>query len=175
MFRTRPFALLCLCATAAAQTQPAAAPAVEVAFAIPGLFGPDGLTLQAQSPGAFRQRFQANFGPFNGLGSELTSLYTALACLGIHIHIRSHWGPTRGRRVTARFWRARNHRQGRVFAGFGFQPLPFSTLDGVDLRNFASVFQHTQSTPDPNIEDIITTNTFVDTQIDQSPRSSLMD
>ena len=57
----------------------------------------------------------------------------------------------------------------KFYAGFSFQHFRFGTLDGVDLRNFASVFRHTQTTPDPVIkQDLITTSTFVNAQLDQS-------
>jgi hypothetical protein len=174
VFRTRPFALLCLCATAMAQTQTVAAPAVKLAFAIPKLFGPDGLTLPNPNHLAhFDSDFQANFGPFDSaIGSQLTSLplpspasgftYTFDPALGIYTRSAQSYGPILAER-------AETIGQEKFFAGFSFQHFRFSTLDGVDLRGFASVFQHAQSTPDPLIkEDIITTNTFVDTQIDQS-------
>ena len=111
MFRTRPFALLCLCATAMAQTQPAAAPAVKLAFAIPKLFGPDGLTLPNPNHLAhFDSDFQANFGPFNGaIGSQLTSLplpspasgftYTFDPALGIYTRSAQSYGPVLAERA----------------------------------------------------------------------------
>lgn len=173
MFRTRSLALLCLCASAVAQTQTSTAP-VKLAFAIPKLFGPDGLTLPNPNHLAhFDSDFQANFGPFNGaIGSQLTSLplpspasgftYSFDPALGVYTRSAQSYGPVLAER-------AETIGKEKFFAGFSFQHFRFSTLDGVDLRSFESVFRHTQSTPDPIIkEDIITTDTFVDTQIDQS-------
>ena len=111
MFRTLPFALLCLCATSMAQTQTVAAPAAKLAFAIPKLFGPDGLTLPNPNHLAhFDSDFQANFGPFNGaIGSQLTSLplpspasgftYTFDPALGIYTRSAQSYGPVLAERA----------------------------------------------------------------------------
>src|SRR5258708_8368798 len=148
--------------------------APKLASGISKLFGPDGLTLANPDHLAhFDSDFQANFGPFNSaIGSQLTSLplpspasgftYTFDPALGVYTRSAQSYGPVLAER-------AETIGKEKFFAGFSFHHFRFSTLDGVDLRSFASVFQHTQSTPDPFIkQDIITTNTFVDTQIDQS-------
>ena len=59
-----------------AQAQTPANSSTKLAFAIPNLFGPDGLTLPNPNHVAhFDSDFQANFGPFNAaIGSQLTSL-----------------------------------------------------------------------------------------------------
>src|SRR6202790_1490662 len=139
----------------------------KLAFVIPQLFGPDGLTLPNPNHAAhFDSDFQANFGPFNAaIGSQLTSLplpspasgftYTSNPALGVYTRSAQSYGPVLAER-------AETIGKEKFYAGFSSQHFPFGTLDGVNLRNFASVFQHTQSTPDPQIkEDLITTNTFV--------------
>jgi len=168
------FALICLSSAAVAQAQSSATPAAKLAFLIPKLFGPDGLTLPNPNHLAhFDSDFQANFGPFNSaIGSQLTSLplpspasgftYTFDPALGVYTRSAQSYGPV----LTER---AETIGKEKFYAGFSFQHFRFGTLDGVNLRNFNSVFRHTQSTPDPLIkEDLITTNTFVDTQIDQA-------
>jgi len=146
----------------------------KLASGISKLFGPDGLTLANPDHLAhFDSDFQANFGPFNSaIGSQLTSLplpspasgftYTFDSTLGVYTRSAQSYGPLLAER-------AETIGKEKFFAGFSFQHFRFGTLDGIDLRNFASVFRHIQSTPDPIIkEDVITTKTFVDTQIDQS-------
>lgn len=173
MFRFRFFALLvCVCAMVQGQT-PSNSP-TKLAFAIPNLFGPGGLTLPNPTHKAhFDSDFQANFGPFNAaIGSQLTSLplpspasgftYTFDPDLGVYTRSAQSYGPILAER-------AETIGKGKFYAGFSFQHFRFGTLDGVDLHKFNSVFRHAQTTPDPIIkEDLITTNTFLDAQIDQS-------
>jgi hypothetical protein len=146
----------------------------KLAFVIPQLFGPDGLTLPNPTHKAhFDSDFQANFGPFNtALGSQLTSLplpspasgftYTFDPALGVYTRSAQSYGPVLAER-------AETIGKEKFFAGFSFQHFRFGTLDGVSLHNFNSVFRHAQTTPDPIIkEDLITTDTFLDTKIDQA-------
>jgi len=181
LIRIRRTLLVCCVFTAAvtltqvrAQAQTSTTPAAKLAFAIPKLFGPDGLTLPNPNHLAhFDNDFQANFGPFNSaIGSQLTSLplpspasgftYTFDPALGVYTRSAQSYGPLLAER-------AETIGKEKFFAGYSFQHFRFGTLDGVDLHSFASVFQHTQTTPDPLIkEDVITTKTFVDTQINQS-------
>lgn len=173
MFRTF-FALICLGSAALAQTQTSSSSAAKLAFLIPKLFGPDGLTLPNPNHLAhFDNDFQANFGPFNSaIGSQLTSLplpspasgftYTFDPDLGVYTRSAQSYGPILAER-------AETIGKEKFYAGFSFQHFRFGTLDGVNLRNFSSVFQHTQTTPDPIIkQDLITTSTFLDTQLDQA-------
>ena len=174
MSRIRFFALLSVCVCAMAQTQAPANSPTKLAFAIPNLFGPDGLTLPNPNHLAhFDSDFQNNFGPFNSaIGSQLTSLplpspaagftYSFDPALGVYTRSAQSYGPVLAER-------AETIGKEKFYAGFSFQHFRFGTLDGVDLRNFASVFKHTQTTPDPVIkQDLITTSTFVNTQLDQS-------
>ena len=174
MFRFRFSVLLCGCFSAMIQAQTPVNSPTKLAFAIPNLFGPDGLTLPNPNHLAhFDSDFQNNFGPFNGaIGSQLTSLplpspaagftYSFDPALGIYTRSAQSYGPVLAER-------AETIGKEKFYAGFSFQHFRFGTLDGVDLRNFVSVFRHTQTTPDPVIkEDLITTSTFVNTQLDQS-------
>jgi hypothetical protein len=169
----RCFALLCLLVSLS-HAQTAQSSSGKLAFLIPGLFGPDGLLLPNPKHEAhFESDFQANFGPFNtAIGSQLTSLplpstasgftYTFDSALGVYTRSAQSYGPLMAER-------AETIGKDKFFAGFSYQHFRFGTLDGVDLNHFASVFRHSQTTPDPIIkEDIITTQTYVDTQIDQS-------
>ena len=174
MFRFRFSVLLCGCFSAMIQAQTPVNSPTKLALAIPNLFGPDGLTLPNPNHLAhFDSDFQNNFGPFNGaIGSQLTSLplpspaagftYSFDPALGIYTRSAQSYGPVLAER-------AETIGKEKFYAGFSFQHFRFGTLDGVDLRNFVSVFRHTQTTPDPVIkEDLITTSTFVNTQLDQS-------
>ena len=171
MFRTL-IVLAGLSAAAIAQTPSSASP--KLAYVIPQLFGPYGLTLPNPTHEAhFDSAFQNNFGPFNSaIGSQLTSLplpspasgftYSFDPALGVYTRSAQSYGPVLAER-------AETIGKEKFFAGFSFQHFRFGTLDGVSLHNFNSVFQHAQTTPDPIIkEDLITTNTFLDTKIDQA-------
>ncbi len=123
-----------------AQTRPVNSPA-KLAFVIPKLFGPDGLTLPNPNHAAhFDSDFQNNFGPFNtAIGSQLTSLplpspasgftYTFDPALGVYTRSAQSYGPVLAER-------AETIGKEKFFAGFSFQHFRFGTLDGVDLRNF---------------------------------------
>jgi hypothetical protein len=154
--------------------QAAAASPAKLAFLIPDLFGPDGLILPNPTHEAhFESDFQANFGPFNtAIGSQLTSLplpspasgftYTFDPSLGVYNRSAQSYGPILAER-------AETIGKDKFLIGFSFQHFGFDSLDGVNLHKVPSVFRHSQTTPDPVIkEDIITTNNFIDTQIDQS-------
>lgn len=171
MFRTL-LVLTGLGVAAIAQTPTTMSP--KLAYVIPQLFGPDGLTLPNPTHEAhFDSAFQNNFGPFNSaIGSQLTSLplpspasgftYSFDPALGVYTRSAQSYGPVLAER-------AETIGKEKFFAGFSFQHFRFGTLDGVSLHNFNSVFQHAQTTPDPIIkEDLITTNTFLDTKIDQA-------
>ncbi len=159
--------------TVTAQTNAVPNNPSKLAFLIPDLFGPEGLLLPNPTHEAhFESDFQANFGPFNtAIGTQLTSLplpspasgftYTFDPALGVYNRSAQSFGPILAER-------AETIGKEKFFAGFTYQHFRFDKLDGVDLRSLPSVFQHSQTTPDPIIrEDIITTNNFIDTQIDQ--------
>ena len=167
-------ASLMLCCLFTAATASAQNTSGKLAFLLPDLFGPDGLLLpNPQHQAHFESDFQANFGPFNSaIGTQLTSLplpspaagftYTFDAALGVYTRSAQSYGPV----LTER---AETIGKEKFFAGFSYQHFRFGTLDGVDLNSFPSVFRHSQTTPDPIIkQDIITTRTYVDTEIDQS-------
>ena len=173
MLRIRWFVLLCILVASLAPVEAQTA-TPKLASGIPRLFGAGGLTLPNPDHLAhFDSDFQANFGPFNSaIGSQLTSLplpspasgftYSFDPALGVYTRSAQSFGPLLAER-------AETIGKEKFFAGFSFQHFRFGTLDGINLRNFASVFRHTQTTPDPVIkQDVIATSTFVDTEIDQS-------
>jgi hypothetical protein len=145
----------------------------KLAFVIPDLYGPGGLTLPNPDHDAhFDSSFQRNFGPFtSAVASQLTALplpsaasgftYTFDPALGVYNRSAESFGPILAER-------AETLGKGKFYAGFAYQHFKFSTLDGIDLRRFPAVFTHTDTTPDPVIrEDIITANNFVDAKIGQ--------
>jgi hypothetical protein len=146
----------------------------KLAFLIPNLYGPNGLLLPNPNHEAhFDSDFQANFGPFNtAIGSQLTSLplpspasgftYTFDPSLGVYTRSAQSFGPILAER-------AETIGKEKFFVGFSFQHFGFNSLDGLDLHDIPSVFRHSQTTPDPEIKkDIITTDNFLDVQINQS-------
>ena len=175
MFKTRTIVFIyCLLTAVIASAQAGQNSPAKLAFLIPDLFGPDGLLLPNPTHEAhFENDFQANFGPFNAaIGSQLTSLplpspasgftYMFDSTLGVYTRSAQSYGPL----LTER---AETIGMEKFFAGFSYQHFRFGSLDGIDLNNFPSVFRHSQTTPDPIIkQDIITTKTYVDTQIDQA-------
>lgn len=153
-----------------AQTPMAAA---KLAFLIPDLYGPGGLTLPNPDHEAhFDSSFQQNFGPFNtAVASQLSSLplpssasgftYTFDPVLGVYNRSADSFGPI----LTER---AETLGKGKFYAGFAYQHFKFASLDGLDLHRIPAVFEHIQSTPDPVIrQDVITTDNFVDAKIGQ--------
>jgi hypothetical protein len=149
-------------------------PGSKLAFLIPDLYGPGGLTLPNPDHDAhFDNSFQQNFGPFNtAIGVQLSALplpssasgftYTFDPTLGVYNRSADSFGPILAER-------AETLGQGKFFVGFAHQHYKFASLDGVDLRRFPVVFEHIQTTPDPVVRrDIITTSNFLDAKIGQS-------
>lgn len=172
--RTFRIFFLCLFGGAAAWAQTSSNGSNKLAFLIPNVYGPDGLILPNPNHAAhFDSDFQNNFGPFNSaLGSQLTSLplpspasgftYTFDPALGIYTRSAESYGPVLAER-------AETIGNEKFFMGFSFQHFGFSSLDGLDLHSIPSVFRHSQTTADPIIkQDIITTQNFIDAQINQS-------
>lgn len=154
-----------------ADAQNVAAP--KLTYLIPQLFGSDGLTLPNPNHLAhFDSDFQANFVPFNtAIGNQLTSLplpspasgftYMFDSSLGVYTRSAQSFGPILAER-------AETIGKDKFTAGFSFQHFRFTSIDGADLNSLPSVFRHIQTTADPEIKkDIITTNTRLDSQIDQ--------
>jgi hypothetical protein len=146
----------------------------KLAFVIPELYGPEGLTLDNPTHAAhFDSSFRENFGPFNGaLASQLTSLplpstaagftYTYDPTLGIYNRSAQSFGPILAER-------AETIGKNRFYFGFSYQHFSFDTMDGLDLNHFPVVFTHSP-TVDPNspfLKDIITAQNVIDVQIGQ--------
>lgn len=161
-----------LCGVFAAALLPAQTP--KLAFLIPDLYGPGGLTLPNPDHDAhFDSSFQQNFGPFNtAVGVQLSALplpssasgftYTFDPALGVYNRSADSFGPILAER-------AETLGKGKFYVGFAYQHFKFASLDGLDMHRLPVVFQHIQSTPDPFIRrDLITTNNFVDAKIGQA-------
>jgi len=142
-------------------------------YVIPQLFGPDGLTLPNKDHLAhFDNDFQADFVPFNtAIANQLASLplpspaagftYMFDSELGVYTRSAKGFGPILSER-------AETMGKDKFYAGFTFQHFRFTSIDGLDMNAIPSVFRHTQTTPDPLIkQDVITTNTRLDSQIGQ--------
>ena len=156
--------------TVAAQTVPSNG---NLVFAIPGLYGPNGLVLPNPFHSAhFNSSFQENFSPLNSeLGTALTRLplaspasgfvYTFDKSLGVWNQSSQSFGPILSERSETIGRR-------KLFVAFGYQYFGFSTLDGVDLHNLPAVFGHQETNPSPAYEaDYITTSNDIDLSINQ--------
>lgn len=144
----------------------------KLAFLIPNLYGPLGLTLPNPDHEAhFNSAFQSNFGPFNvAIATQLTSqpipspasgfTFTFDKALGVETRSAQSFGPL----LTER---AETIGRGKFFAGFAYQHFNFKAIDGVNLSNIPSVFTH-QPAANPDFQkDIITTDNFIGVQIGQ--------
>ncbi|MEO8501584.1 MAG: hypothetical protein ABI565_11765, partial [Vicinamibacteria bacterium] len=140
------FVVLALVASHPAQAQD------KLAFLIPTLFGPSGLTVDSEAKlptgethsGHFNSSFQANFSPFNSaLASRLASVplpapasgftYTFDPALGVFNRSTKSFGPL----VTDR---AETIGKKRASIGFAYQRFTFDKIDGLDLGDIPSVF-----------------------------------
>ena len=146
----------------------------KLAFVIPELYGPEGLTLDNPTHRAhFDSSFRENFSPFNGaLASQLTSLplpstaagftYTYDPTLGIYNRSAQSFGPILAER-------AETIGKDKFYVGFSFQHFSFDTMDGLELDRFPVVFTHspTVDPESPFLRDIITAQNVIDVQIGQ--------
>jgi hypothetical protein len=166
--------LLCA-ATAAAQALPPsiAQPQGKLALLIPGIYGPEGLTLENPDHHAhFTSSFQSNFAPFNAaMARQLTSLpipspasgftYTFEGSLGVYTRSAKSLGPILAER-------AETIGKDKFLFGFSYQHFTFTSIDGVNLRDVPVVYRHGPTTNTEFIKDIITTNNFIDPQVGQT-------
>jgi Putative MetA-pathway of phenol degradation len=146
----------------------------KLAFVIPELYGPEGLTLDNPTHRAhFDSSFRENFSPFNGaMASQLTSLplpstaagftYTYDPTLGIYSRSAQSFGPILAER-------AETIGKNRFYFGFSYQHFSFDTMDGLDLNRFPVVFTHspTVDPASPFLKDIITAQNVIDVQLGQ--------
>jgi hypothetical protein len=145
----------------------------KLAFLIPDLYGPSGLTLPNPTHQAhFDSSFQANFGPFNtAIASQLTSLpipspasgliYTFDKALGVYTRSARSFGPILAER-------AETIGRDKFAFGFSHQNFNFDSIDSVPLRRVSSVFVHIPNPAAPQFaQDIITADSFVDLRIGQ--------
>jgi len=162
---SRHFVLVVVCALFAglnvtAQTVPSNG---DMVFTIPGLYGPNGLTLpNAFHSAHFNSSFQENFTPLNSeLGTALTRLplaspasgfvYTFDKSLGVWNQSNQSFGPI----LSERSETIGRH---KLFVAFGYQHFGFSKLDGVNLHSLPAVFGHQTTAASPDYEkDYITT------------------
>ncbi len=144
----------------------------KLAFIIPDLYGPGGLTLPNPNHFAhFDSSFQTNFVPFNtALASQLTSLpipspasgftYTFDKSLGVYSRSNQSFGPILAER-------AETLGKDKFFFGFAYQRFRFDTIDGLNLHQVPVVFQHGPAANPDFQKDIITANNFLDVHLGQ--------
>lgn len=151
----------------------------KLAFLIPTLFGPTGLTVnsEARLPNGdthsahFNSSFQANFSPFNSaLASRLASVplpapasgftYTFDPALGVFNRSTRSFGPI----VTDR---AETIGKKRASIGFAYQYFSFDEIDGLDLGDIPTVFTHDNPVAGTGRDDVITANNAISAQMTQ--------
>jgi hypothetical protein len=167
-------------ALAIALALPPSSPAQDkLAFLIPTLFGPDGLTVDSEAvlptgethSGHFTSSFQANFSPFNSaLASRLASVplpapasgftYTFDPALGVFNRSTRSFGPL----VTDR---AETIGKKRASIGFAYQYFSFDRIDGLDLGNIPSVFTHDNPVAGTGRDDVITAQNAISARMTQ--------
>jgi hypothetical protein len=144
----------------------------KLAFLIPDIYGPDGLTLSSSDHYAhFSSSVQANFTPFNSaMARQLTSLpipspasgfvYEFDRTLGVYTRSAKSLGPILAER-------AETIGKDRFLFGLSYQHFAFTSIDGLDLHGVPVVFEH-QPAADPKfVADIISTDNFIDAQVSQ--------
>src|SRR5437667_911111 len=145
----------------------------KLALIIPNLYGDQGLTLNNPTHFAhFDSDFQANFVPFNtALASQLTSLpipspasgftYTFDKSLGVYTRSAQSLGPILAER-------AETIGKGKFYFGFSYQRFRLDTIDGIDLHDVPTLFQHVPNPTTPQFaQDVITANNLLDVHIGQ--------
>ena len=167
-------------ALALAVAIPDLAPAQEkLAYLIPTLYGPSGLTVdsEARLPNGdthsahFNSSFQTNFSPFNSaLASRLASVplpapasgftYTFDPALGVFNRSTKSFGPI----VTDR---AETIGKGRASIGFAYQYFSFDEIDGLDLGHIPTVFTHDNPVVGTGREDVITADNAISARMTQ--------
>jgi hypothetical protein len=162
-----------LCTLSASTIATAQINSNKLAFIIPDLFGPGGLTLPNVSHEAhFNSAFQNNFEPFNtAIASQLTLLpipspasgftYTFDRALGVYSRSAQSFGPI----LTER---AETIGKNRFALGFSYQHFNYESIDGLDLNKVPAVFQHLDVEGDNDFEkDVITTDNSIEVRASQ--------
>ncbi len=151
----------------------------KLAFLIPTLFGPSGLTVDSEArlptgethSAHFNSSFQANFSPFNtALASRLASVplpapasgftYTLDPALGVFNRSTRSFGPL----VTDR---AETIGKGRASIGIAYQRFSFDSLDGLELGHIPTVFTHDNPAAGTGRDDVITAQNAIAAEISQ--------
>lgn len=174
-FRRLAIPFFCLASIAAAHDEATQSSNVNIrklAYLIPNLFGPQGLVLPNPTHEAhFQSAFQSNFGPFNtAIAIQLTSLpipspasgftYQFDKSTGAYTRSAQSFGPILAER-------AETIGKDKFYFGFSFQNFRFTSLDGLDLNNVPSVFQHSIVDNVEYRKDIITTDNQLDIRLGQ--------
>jgi hypothetical protein len=151
----------------------------KLAFMIPTLFGPNGLTVDSEAhlptgethSAHFNSSFQANFSPFNtALGQRLASVPLPAPASGFTFT----FDPTLGvfNRSTRSFGplvadRAETIGKNRASIGVAYQRFSFDSLDGIDLGHISTVFTHDNPAAGTGRDDVITTDNAIAAEISQ--------
>lgn len=152
----------------------------KLALLIPGLFGPNGLTVESQArlpdgsthSAHFNSAFQAEFTQFNiALASQLAAVplptpasgftYTFDSSLGVFQRSTQSFGPILAER-------AETIGKKKVTFGVTYQHFGFDSLEGLSLGNVPAVFTHDDAQLGGGRTDLVTTVNSIDASVDQT-------
>lgn len=162
----------------AAASEPALAQE-KLAYLIPNLFGPHGLTVDSEArlptgethSGHFNSSFQASFTPFNtALASQLVSVPLPSPTSGFTYRFDSELGVfTRSTRSFGPLLaeRAETLGKNRAALAISYQQFGFDSLDGLDLSGIQNVFTHDNPVAGTGRDDVITTHSAISARLRQ--------
>ena len=150
----------------------------KLAFLIPNLYGPSGLTVDSQSvlpsgethSAHYNSAFQTSFTQLNTLlAIQLATpplpspasgfTYTLDPALGVFQRTTDSFGPLLAER-------AETIGKGKVSFGFSYQRFTFDTVEGIDLEELPAVFTHDNPTPGGR-SDLVTTVNAIQADTDR--------
>ncbi len=151
----------------------------KLAFLIPNLFGPNGLTVDSEAllpdgsthSAHFNSAFQSEFTQFNiALASQIANVslpspasgytYTFDPGLGVFQRSTQSFGPILADR-------AETIGRGKFTFGFNYQRFSFDTIEGVDLDKVPAVFTHDDFQLGGGRADVVTTTNSIRTTVGQ--------
>jgi hypothetical protein len=161
------------CKTASAQSKG------DLALLIPNLFGPSGLIVNSEATlpngqthsAHFNSDFESEFSQFNiALATQLLALplpspasgftYSFDSSLGVFTRTTQSFGPI----LTER---AETIGKKKFTVGFSFQRFGFDSIEGIPMNNVPAVFTHDDAALLGGRQDVISTSTRIEANVDQ--------
>jgi hypothetical protein len=152
----------------------------KLALLIPGLFGPNGLTVDSEAllpdgsthSAHFNSAFQAEFNEFNvALAGQLAAVpvpspasgftYTFDSSLGVFQRTTESFGPILAER-------AETIGKRKLSFGVTYQHFGFDSIEGVELGAVPAVFTHDDAQLGGGRSDLVTTSNAIDASVEQT-------